>query len=278
MEDNIRLYPPPPQISPLPRDGCPTSPACTREALPKEPSTEAAVSETTYHRSPQSAELRPLIKAVSPQPPRTEHGKTPSTDSVKHKRISDSLELNFPDASTIDVTSKVFSPTQEQAMQVGISSESQLASIMENIVQEPPESPKQTGTDGIPLVSPIDAEFQAKRTALISQEIMQMDTDNSITTGPHTPPPSQQQLSGVPQKNSKERLSTETSAKESTHDDVQVNLPSPLVNVAGQPSFFFHTTINARNQRTLCLCIGPTMSITRLRIQPRYLSYRETCL
>ena len=97
-------------------------------------------------------------------------------DSVKRQRISDSLELNSPDASTIDVTSKVFSPSQEQAMQGGISAEAQLASITENIVQEPPESPKQTGTDRIPpdglfipLVSRIDAEFQSIRTYLISQ-------------------------------------------------------------------------------------------------------------
>ena len=123
-------------------------------------------------------------------------------------------------------------------MQVGIS----LEAHTENIVQEPLESPKQPGTDRmppgrsvIPLVSPKDAEFQGIRTALISREIRQIDTDKSITTGPHTPPPSLQQTSGVPYGTSKVWLSTETSAKEPTYHDARVNVPSPLVNVEGQP-------------------------------------------
>ena len=37
-------------------------------------------------------------------------------------------------------------------MQVGISSEAQLASITENILQEPPESPKRADLDKVPLV------------------------------------------------------------------------------------------------------------------------------
>lgn len=102
-----------------------------------------------------------------------------------------------------------------------------------NVVQEPPESPKQTGTGRIPpgglfipLASSIDAGIQAMRTALIAQELQQMDTDNSITTDQHTPPPSPQQTSGVPQGTSKERLTTENSAKEPTHHDVHVNVLS----------------------------------------------------
>ena len=200
-----------------------------------------------------SSPLTNQILTGASEPPRSKPTETPSTESVNRQGTSEYMgNVSSSLKQTVDVgvsskgTAVSLLPSinaNSQAVQTALKvQEAQLANTTENVDQESLESSTQPNTDRIrpggliiPLVSSIDAEFQATMTASESQKTRPMDTDDTIVAGQDKPSPSPQRAPGMLQGTSEERLSTETAA-----DDLTFSRFLPFVNVeTHQPSFFY---------------------------------------
>ena len=151
---------------------------------------------------------------------------------------------------------------KSQAVQTALEvQKAQLENTTVNVDQESLESSTQPNTDRIPpsglffpLVSSIDAEFQATRTASESQKTRPMDTDDSIVAGQHTSPPSPKQVPGMLQGISEGRLSTETAADDLTSSRFSpfVNMKTHQLSFSIQPSEYVGNGLSAQARDQEC--------------------------
>ena len=199
MEDNVHLSSAPLMVSPLPPDGCPKSPVNVQETISEVSITKVTIREETTSALPPAESLNIQdTDSVGPHPKSPVHvQETPSevlTAEVisrkqtisalpyaksQHMQVKDSVAKHPKSQETLQSPEDVSQVTEGAALPQGGAVE-----FNETQEQQAPESPRQVPEiippEGryIPLVSSVDEELQADRTAKFAG-IQQLDAEKA---------------------------------------------------------------------------------------------------